>query len=76
MKKTIRTIIVPIIVFAANFTIAVYACVFVADYLIDTLNLVGWWVFPDAIVCIAVAGLVLYALNRVATIFHLDIDFE
>ena len=75
MKKII-ILIVPIIVFTANFTIAAYACVFVASYLIDTLNLVGWWVFPDALVCLAVAGLVLYALNRVATMLHLDIDFE
>lgn len=75
MKKIIR-IIVPIIVFAANFTIAAYACVFVAAYLIDTLDLVGFWVFPDAIVSLAVACLVFYALNRVATILHLDIDAD
>lgn len=75
MKKIIR-IIVPIIVFAANFTIAIYACVFVADYLIDTLDLVGFWVFLDAIVSFAVACLVFYALNRVATMLHLDIDAD
>lgn len=75
MKKIIR-IIVPIIVLAANFTIAIYACVIVAAYLVDTLDLVGFWVFPDAIVCLAVAGFVLYALNRVATLLHLDIDAD
>lgn len=75
MKKIIR-IIVPIVLFAANFTIAAYASVLVGYYLIDILDLVGFWVFPDAIVSLAVACLVFYALNRVATILHLDIDAD
>lgn len=73
MKKIVF-IIVPVVVFFVNVAVAVYASVVVANFLVDDLYLVGWWVFPDAAIAIAVATLVYLFLQRVAYALHVGID--
>ena len=73
MKKIIR-VIVPVVVLFANIMVAAYASVVVANFLVDDLYLVGWWVFPDAAIAIAVAALVYLFLQRVAYALHVGID--
>lgn len=73
MKKIVF-IIVPVVVFFVNVAVAVYASVVVANFLVDDLYLVGWWVFPDAAIAIAVATLVYLFLQRIAYALHVGID--
>lgn len=73
MKKIVF-IIVPVVVFFVNVAVAAYASVVVANFLVDDLYLVGWWVFPDAAIAIAVAMLVYLFLQRVAYALHLSLD--
>ena len=73
MKKIVF-IIVPVVVFFVNVAVAAYASVVVANFLVDDLYLVGWWVFPDAAIAIAVASLVYLFLQRVAYALHVGIE--
>ena len=73
MKKIVF-IIVPVVVFFVNVAVAAYASVVVANFLVDDLYLVGWWVFPDAAIAITVATLVCLFLQRVAYALHLSLD--
>ena len=72
MKKIIRTIIAYIVI-VANFGVAIVAALRVGFYMIDTLNLVGFWVFFDAFVTISVFTLTFLTLERGAYALNLDI---
>lgn len=74
MKKIIR-VIVPVVVLFANIIVAAYVSVLVVNYLIDELYLVGWWVFPDAFIAIAVAALVFVTLEHIAYALHIELDY-
>jgi len=72
MKKIIRTIIAYIVI-VTNFGVAIVAALRVGFYMIDALNLVGFWVFFDAIATISVFTLTFLALERGANALNLDI---
>ena len=72
MKKTIRTIIAYIVV-VTNLGVAIVAALRVGFYMIDTLNLVGFWVFFDAVITISVFTLTFLALERGADALNLGI---
>lgn len=72
VKKIIRTIIAYIVI-ATNFGVAIVAALLVGFYMIDTLNLVGFWVFFDAAITISVFTLTFIVLERGANALNLDI---
>lgn len=72
MKKIIRTIIAYIVI-VTNLGVAIVAALWVGFYMIDTLNLVGFWVFFDAAITISVFTLTFLALESGANALNLGI---
>lgn len=72
MKKIIRTIIAYIVIIT-NFGVAIVTALMVGFYMVDSLNLVGYWVFVDAAITISVFALTFLALERGADALNLDI---
>lgn len=73
MKKIVR-VAMAIVVIAANLGAAIYAAVLVANFMVDYLNLTGFWVFPDAIVTVCVGVVVFLALKHVAHACNITLD--
>lgn len=72
--KTIIRYTIASIVFVANLIIAAGCGYAVADFMVDKLYLVGFWVFADGIVAVCVAVSIFVVLEQGAYALHISLD--